>query len=259
MMFSLEKKNAFITGGAGGIGLAVAKRYREAGANVVIADVADGSDIADQIGARYLELNVADEARVKRVLAEAVEINGRLDIVVNNAGITGRDNYVAITEGNADHLREVFEINAFGVFYGLKHAPALMNDGGSIIITSSLSAVMGVPGNSQYTATKAAIGQLGRVSALELGSRGIRVNSVCPSYIRTDMGGGNLGTYIATKVTALGNIGELEDLVGIYHFLAANESRYITGQIFNVDGGWSAGVSNQLMEAYRKESGWDTQ
>lgn len=256
MMFSLEGKNAFITGGANGIGLAVAKRYLEAGANVIIADLADGSDVAGQIGAYYHKLNVADEKQVKRALAKAVEINGKLDIVVNNAGITGRDNYVNITEGNAEHLREVFEVNTFGVFYGLKNAPVFMNDGGSMIITSSVSAVMGVPGNGQYTATKAAIGQLGRVSALELGPRGIRVNSVCPSYISTDMGGSDLGTYIASMVTAVGHIGELEDLVGVYHFLAADESRYVTGQIINVDGGWTAGLSNKVMETYRKNSGW---
>ena len=207
----------------------------------------------------YLKLDVADENQVKVGLKTAVELNGNLDIVVNNAGITGCDNYVAITEGNADHLREVFEVNTFGVFYGLKHAPALMSDGGSMIITSSLSAEMGVPGNGQYSATKAAIGQLGRVSALELGPRGIRVNSVCPSYIRTDMGGSNLGTFIASMVTAVGRIGELKDVVGIYHFLAADESRYVTGQVINVDGGWSAGLSNQVMDTYSKASGWSEQ
>ena len=73
------------------------------------------------------------------------------------------------------------------------------------------------------------------------------------------MGGSKLGIYISSKVTALGRIGEVADLIGIYHFLAADESRYITGQIFNVDGGWTAGVSHQLMEKYVKESGWDDQ
>lgn len=254
-MFSLEDKNAFITGGANGIGLAVAKRYLDAGANVVIADLADGSEVADHIGANYLKLNVTDENQVNKALMEAVELNGKLDIVVNNAGITGRDNFISITEGKANHLSEVFEVNTFGVFYGLKHAPALMNDSGSIIITSSLAAVMGVPGNSQYSATKAAICQLGKISALELGSRGIRVNSVCPGFVRTDMGGSDLGNHIASRVTSLGYIGELEDLVGIYHFLAADESRYVTGQVINVDGGWSAGLSNQLMDTYSIASG----
>jgi NAD(P)-dependent dehydrogenase (short-subunit alcohol dehydrogenase family) len=255
-MFSLEGKTAFITGGASGIGLGIAKRYIQAGAKVVIADITDGSAIADEFGATYLKLDVADEERVKEALEKVVEIKGKMDIVVNNAGITGRDNFIAIAEGNVNHLLEVFKINAFGVFFGLKHAPKLMNDGGSIIITSSLAAVMGVPGNSQYSGTKAAINSFCQIAALELGPRDIRVNSVCPGFINTKMGASDLGIYMSSKVTALGRIGEVEELVGIYHFLAADESRYITGQVFNVDGGWTAGVSYQLMEKYVKESGW---
>ena len=257
MMFSLEGKNAFITGGASGIGLAVAERFIEAGANVVIADLSDGTQVAQKIGATYIALNVADEAQTQSALAQAVEVYGKIDIVVLNAGITGRDNYVPITEGNAEHLRQVFEINTFGTFFGLKNSPGAMNDGGSIIITSSLSAVLAVPGNGQYTGTKAASSQLGRVSALELGPRGIRVNSVLPSYFRTNMGASKLGIYTASKVTALGRMGELEELVGVYHFLAANESRYVTGQLLNVDGGFSTGITNQVMEQYRQECGWD--
>jgi 3alpha(or 20beta)-hydroxysteroid dehydrogenase len=256
-MFSLEGKNAFITGGAAGIGLGIAERYIQAGAIVVIADVADGTAIAEEIGATFLKLDVSNEEQVKEALEKAVQVNGKLDIVVNNAGITGRDNFVAIAEGNGDHLLEVFKINAFGVFFGLKHAPKLMNDGGSMIVTSSLAAVMGVPGNSQYSGTKAAINSFCKIAALELGPRGIRVNSVCPGFISTKMGASDLGIYISSRVTALGRIGEVEELVGIYHFLAADESRYISGQVFNVDGGWTAGVSHQLMETYTKESGLD--
>jgi NAD(P)-dependent dehydrogenase (short-subunit alcohol dehydrogenase family) len=256
-MFTLEGKTAFITGGAAGIGLGIAKRYIKAGAKVVIADLADGTAIAENIGAAYLELDVSDEEQVQTSLEKTVQLVGKLDIVVNNAGITGRDNFISIAEGKADHLLEVFKINAFGVFFGLKHAPDLMNDGGSIITTSSLAAVMGVPGNSQYSATKAAINSFCQIAALELGPRKIRVNSVCPGFINTQMGASNLGTYMSSKVTALGRIGEVEELVGVYHFLAADESRYITGQVFNVDGGWTAGVSQHLMEKYVKESGWN--
>lgn len=258
-MFSLEGKTAFITGGAEGIGLGIAKRYIQAGAKVVIADIADGTAVAENIGATYLKLDVADEKQFKAMLEKAVQSIGKLDIVVNNAGITGRDNFLAIVEGNAEHLLEVFKVNAFGVFFGLKHAPESMTDGGSIIVTSSLAAVMGVPGNSQYSGTKAAINSFCRIAALELGPRNIRVNSVCPGFINTKMGASNLGSYMSSKVTSLGRIGEVEELVGIYHFLAAEESRYITGQVFNVDGGWTAGVSHQLMEKYVKESGWDQQ
>ena len=256
-MFALEGKTAFITGAAEGIGLAVAEHYIKAGAKVVIADIADGTAIAEKIGATYLKLDVADELQVKEILEKTVQIIGKLDIVVNNAGITGRDNFIAIEEGKADHLLDIFKVNAFSAFFVLKHAPELMNNDSSIIVTSSMASVIGVPGNSQYSGTKAAINSFCKIAALELGPRGIRVNSICPGFINNKMGGSKLGIYISSKVTALGRIGEVTELTGIYHFLAADESRYITGQIFNVDGGWTAGVSHQLMEKYVKESGWD--
>ena len=254
-MFSLIGKSAFITGGAAGIGLGIARRYISAGAEVVIADIVDDSTIAEEIGARYLQVDVSNELELKTALENAAKEIGKLDIVVNNAGITGRDNFVTIAEGDAEHLLEVFKINAFGVFFGLKLAPPLMKDYGSIIITSSLAAVMGLPGNSQYSGTKAAVNVFGEIAALELGPRGIRVNVVCPGFINTKMGASKLGTHIASKATALGRLGDVDDLVGIYHFLAADDSRYVTGQVFNVDGGWTAGVSDQLMKSYAKESG----
>ena len=247
-MFSLDDKNAFITGGANGIGLAVARRYSEAGANVIIADLANGAEVAAEIGATYLKLDVSDDQAVKAALEEAAAMNGKLHVLVNNAGITANENFYAIEEGTAENLQLIFAVNTYGVFYGLKHGPKLMHDGGSIINTSSLASTMGVPGNSQYSGTKAAVDQISHIAALELGSRGIRVNTVCPGFFRTDMGGSDLGNTLAVEMTALGRIGEVDELVGLYHFLAADESRYITGQSFNVDGGWTAGVSKQLME-----------
>jgi len=247
-MFSLKNKNAFVTGAAGGIGLAVAKRFREAGARVVIADLVDGGEAAEDIGATFVKLDVSDETAVRTALEESGALNGKLDILVNNAGITGKENFFKIEQGTPENLDLMFKVNTFGVFYGLKHGPAQMNDGGSIINTSSLASTMGVPGNSQYSGTKAAVDQISRVAALELGSRAIRVNAICPTFVRTSMGASDLGLALAESLTALGRLGELEDLTGMYHFLASDESRFITGQTFNVDGGWSAGLSSQLLE-----------
>ena len=247
-MFSLQGKNAFITGGTNGIGKAVAQRYCEAGANVVIADLEDGAAVAKELGATYMALDVSDEVAVKACLENAVELNGQLDVVVNNAGIVANENFFRIEDGTPENLGLIFGVNTFGVFYGMKHGPPVMNDGGSIINTSSLASTMGLPGNSQYSGTKAAVDQMSRIAALELGARKIRVNTVCPAFFRTNMGASDLGIALAEATTALGRIGELEDLVGVYHFLAADESRYITGQSFDVDGGWSAGLSPQLME-----------
>jgi NAD(P)-dependent dehydrogenase (short-subunit alcohol dehydrogenase family) len=252
-MFSLQDKSAFVTGGAAGIGLAVARRFIDAGANVVIADLADGNAAASEIGATYLKLDVSDEQAVKETIEQAVERNGKLDVLVNNAGITGKENFYKIEDGTPENLSLIFKVNTFGVFYGLKHGPKLMNDGGSIISTSSLASTMGVSGNSQYSGTKAAVDQISRIAAIELGSRGIRVNTVCPTFVRTAMGGSDVGKALAESLTALGRLGEVEDLVGLYHFLASDESSYITGQIFNVDGGWSAGLSQQLMDQLTPE------
>ena len=249
-MFSLRGKAAFVTGGAAGIGLAIARRFARAGANVIIADVADGTNAATEIGGSYLKLDVADDSAVRKTLEAAVEMTGKLHVLVNNAGITANENWYAIKDGTTANLERIFSVNTYGVFHGLKHGPAFMHDGGSIINTSSLASTMGLPGNSQYSGTKAAVDQISRIAALELGPRRIRVNAVCPSFVRTDMGGGDLGAAMAKRVTALGRIGEADELAALYHFLAADDSAYITGQVFNFDGGWSAGISEQLMATF---------
>ena len=247
MMFSLDGKRCFVTGGASGIGKAVAKRFIDAGAHVIIADLADGTEAAREFGAEYVSLNVAVEEMVAETFAQVARQHGNLDVVVNNAGIVANENWFDIADGTPENLRKIFEVNTFGVFYGIKHGSKVMNEGGSIINTSSLASTMGLPGNSQYSGTKAATDQISHIAALELGVRGIRVNTVCPAFVATDMGGSDLGTNLANAVTALGRIGQVEDLVGLYHFLAADESRWITGQSFNVDGGWTAGLSRQAM------------
>ena len=230
-MFSLDGKNAFVTGGASGIGLAVAERYLAAGASVVIGDLTDGTEAARTIGATSLILDVSDERSVQVAFDEAAALLGKLDIVVNNAGITGGENFYRIEDGTPENLNRVFAVNTFGVFYGLKHGPPQMNDGGSIINTSSLASVMGLPGNSQYSGTKAAVDQISHVAALELGARNIRVNTVCPGFIRTDMGGGNLGIALAEQLTALGRLGEVDELVGLYHFSRRTKVATLLGNL----------------------------
>jgi 3alpha(or 20beta)-hydroxysteroid dehydrogenase len=123
-----------------------------------------------------------------------------------------------------------------------------MNDGGSIINTSSLAAIMKMAGSGLYSASKAAVVSMTKMAALELGGRGIRVNAVCPGYIDTAMGSGDEGKTISETFTALGRVGTTADLAGVFRFLAADESSYITGQALIVDGGWTCGPSPQLLE-----------
>jgi NAD(P)-dependent dehydrogenase (short-subunit alcohol dehydrogenase family) len=246
-MFSLKNKNAFVTGGSSGIGKAVAEAFIAHGASVVIADIADAADIAAQMGAKYVRANVAEEQSVEQSLAEATRLlDGNLDIVVLNAGVG--DVGPTFEETDQALLEKVTKINHWGVLYGLKHSPAYMNDHGSIIATSSMAAFINLPGSGVYSAGKRAVISMTEMAALELGSRGIRVNSVCPGYTATALGSGEEGQKLCEAFTALGRVAEVDDMSGVYVFLAANASSYMTGQALKVDGGWHCGPTSKLLE-----------
>jgi len=245
-MFNLEGKNAYVTGAAGGIGQAVAKRFCQAGANVVITDITDASQVAEDMGAQFHKVDVSDEEQVAESLARAETRLGKLDIVVNNAGIGEIGN--TFEESEQAVIERVTKINQWGVLYGLKHAPKHMNDGGSIINTASMAAFINMIATGVYSATKAAVVSMTSMSALELGERKIRVNAVCPGYIATALGSGDEGIDLCEALTALGRVGTTDDLVGIYHFLASDDSSYLTGQALKVDGGWSCGPSSAVLE-----------
>lgn len=246
MFFSLQDKAAFITGGISGIGLAVAQRFIAAGARVVVTDIRDGRDIAAEMGAMFIQANVADEAAMARAFTQAEEAVGKLDVVVNNAGIGDLGPLDAIDAALWD---KVMRVNVYGVFHGIKHGARHMNDGGSIINTASQAAFTTMHGFEPYSASKSAVVSLTQTAAVELGPRGIRVNAVCPTSIHTPLVPPDDPEFAVTRVfTQFGRVGETEDVVGLYHFLAADESRFITGQAILVDGGWTAGLSQGVTE-----------
>jgi NAD(P)-dependent dehydrogenase (short-subunit alcohol dehydrogenase family) len=246
-MFSLTGRNAFITGGTSGIGKAVAEAMIARGANVVVADINDGTEIAQGMGARYLHVDVSDEDSVAAALGAAADLLGsQLDIVVLNAGVGDVGPPLATTDQAL--VDKVTRINYFGVLYGLKHAPPLMNDHGSIVATSSMAAFISVPGSGVYSSGKRAVLSLTEMAALELGARGIRVNAVCPGYTATAMGSGEEGQKICEAFTALGRVATVEDMAGVFVFLASDASRYMTGQALKVDGGWDCGPTGRLLE-----------
>lgn len=244
--FSLSDRTAIVTGAAGGIGNAVAARLVQAGARVVITDIIDGTESARSIDAEFIHMDVGDENSVSDGFFKAAASLGKLDIVVNNAGIG--DVGTSLTDSSQELVERITRINQWGVLYGLKHAPPLMNDGGSIINTSSLAAIMKLAGSGLYSASKAAVISMTKMAALELGNRGIRVNAVCPGYIDTALGSGDEGKTISETFTALGRVGTTADLAGVFHFLAADESSYMTGQALVVDGGWTCGPSPRVLE-----------
>lgn len=247
MMFSLAEKRAFITGGTSGIGRAVAEAFITQGAAVVIADITDGTAVADEIGAHFVSVDVSNEESVSEALRLGTDaLGGKFDAVVLNAGVG--DVGPTFEETDQALIEKVTRINHWGVLYGLKHAPAYMNDGGSIVATSSMAAFINVPGAGVYSAGKRAVTSMTEMSALELGSRGIRVNSVCPGYTATALGSGEEGQLLCEAFTALRRVATVEDMAGVYVFLASRASSYMTGQSLKVDGGWDCGPTERLLE-----------
>lgn len=247
-MFDLKNKHAYITGGASGIGLGVAQEFIAHGARVVIADIVDPTAVAESIGAQAVHCNVADETSVADSMEIACQLlGGPLDIVVLNAGVG--DVGPSIEETEQTLLEKTTRVNQWGVLYGLKHAPSNMNDNGSIISTSSMAAFINMPGTGVYSASKRAICSMTEMAALELGSRGIRVNTVCPGYVNTALGDTEDEQRVVRTFTALKRCAEpREDIAGVFLFLASDASRYMTGQSLKVDGGWHCGPSPELME-----------
>lgn len=248
-MFSLKDKVAVITGASQGMGLATAKRFVEAGAKVVIADIKEETEnTAKEVGCIFVKTDVSLEEDVKKLMETANKFYGKIDICVNNAGITLPE--IPITDTKIENLKRVIDINLFGVLWGLKYAPNYMPDGASIINTASLGAIAGWPGYGPYCAAKAGVIALTRNAALELAERKIRVNCICPATIDTPMAyaeGCENELTLAKYLWPLGRMGQADEVAAVIHFLAADDCKYITGQEINIDGGWTAGMGVNLI------------
>jgi 3alpha(or 20beta)-hydroxysteroid dehydrogenase len=242
-MGCLDGKVAIITGAARGQGAAAARRFVDEGAQVVIADVNDevGKELAQELGATavYRHLDVSAEDEWEAVVGEAVQSLGGLHVLVNNAGVL---HFSALTETTLADYERVVRINQFGCFLGMRAAARVMGAGGSIVNVSSVEGIAGMPMVVAYTASKFAIRGMTKVAALELGPRGIRVNSVHPGMIDTKMvqdaiGGHEVDVTPVTKKLALRRVGRPEEVAELVLFLASNRSSYSTGSEFVADGG----------------------
>jgi NAD(P)-dependent dehydrogenase (short-subunit alcohol dehydrogenase family) len=249
VFFDLDGKLAYITGGASGIGLCVARRFAAAGARVVIADRQDGSDAAAELGGQFQYLDVSDGDAVRAALTDTTAREGNIDILVNNAGINGADG-LSLEDCDDDLTRRLFEVNTLGVYFGLKYGPRHMRDGGSIINTASLAASYVFPGSGPYSASKAAVANLTTMAAAELARRRIRVNAVAPAFIRTPLAMDDIELFekIGARATHALRIAEPEEVAAVFHFLASDDASYINGQVINVDGGMSAGMTEAMVD-----------
>jgi 3alpha(or 20beta)-hydroxysteroid dehydrogenase len=238
----LAGRVALVTGAARGIGEAIARLYHAEGARVAIADVnaAGGQALAAVLGegALFLSLDVTQEAQWQAALDAILARWGRLDVLVNNAGIIARK---GLLETEVADMEAAFRVNQLGVFLGMKlAAPALTAAGGGAIVNlSSTAGIVARPGVFAYSATKWAVRGMTKAAAAELGPAGIRVNSIHPGIIESEMtkGYGEAGKQAALAGIPLKRIGQVEDVARLALHLASAASSYSTGCEFIVDGG----------------------
>ena len=254
-MGRLDGKIAIITGAARGQGEAEAKLFAAEGAKVVVADVLadEAAVVAESIGgsARAVTLDVTDEDAWKQVVAETEEAWGPITTLVNNAGIL---DFNAIDKYDADRFRTVLDVNVVGCFLGIKTVARSMRKtgNGSIVNISSNGGMEGLPFLSAYSTSKWAIRGLSRSAAIELGRRGIRVNTVHPGGIDTPMTrfGGDVSNEDAAfyQNLPIKRVGTVDDVAPVVLFLCSDEAGYVTGAEYVVDGGHLAGDATVLTQ-----------
>lgn len=252
-MARLAGKTALITGAAQGMGEATVRLFVAEGAQVVIGDVQDakGEALAAELGprCRYVHLDVTQEADWDAAIA-AAEALGPLNVLVNNAGIIL---FKSLTETTVAEYTRVIQVNQIGAFIGLQRvvAPMRRAGGGSIINISSIDGLQAKNSLVAYASSKWALRGLTKAAAIELGRYGIRVNTVHPGGINTDMGSGGAETEAAMNAFytqhPIPRVGQPLEVARMTAFLASDEASYSTGAEFLVDGGWHAGLRMDIL------------
>ncbi len=251
-VFSINDQRILIVGGTAGIGLGVAQHFVEAGARIVITGRRqDGESIAKGIGCSFVYMDLTDSDSITAGTGRAAELlDGGFDTLILNAGI-------ATSAGTADQLditalRQVFEVNFFGIAQAMRDGLAFMQSGSSIIVTSSPASTQLTPGAGAYGASKAAIDTLVKTAALELGLGGIRVNAVLPGVIETEMAfdpdAADEELAMLSTLTATGKVRQPSAMGPPFQFLASAASETCTGTLLACDDGVGAGYSQLLLQ-----------
>ena len=240
----LQDKIALVTGGANGIGLATAERFAREGAKLILWDVSDkGKDVVQRLhsdghDAIFKKVDVTDQQEVQRSVAEAREHFGRIDILINNAGITRDRTLLKMSKQEWD---DVIGVNLTGVFYCTQAVAPVMKEQnyGRIVSASSNVAIRGNFGQTNYVATKSAIIGMTKVWAMELGRFGITVNCIAPGFIHTAMTDAMPEEVRQQSIPhiPLGKWGYPEDIANGYLYLASDEAAFVSGICLTIDGG----------------------
>lgn len=208
----------------------------------------DAKDLAASFGATSIQVDVTDEEALRVAIDQACELNGNLDILINNAGVDGGNE--AMEDSPGLEFQRTLDVNVIAVYNCIRYGARVMNDGGSIVNNASSSASMAVPGYTRYGPSKAAVVNLTQNAAIELAPRNIRVNAVCPGAVWSEMvskDDESPESDMFPILSPLGRVGEPEEIASVFHFLCTKEASFITGQAIYADGGHSAGISLQLL------------
>ncbi|ENK3110466.1 SDR family oxidoreductase [Vibrio alginolyticus] len=244
-MRGLKNKVALVTGSANGIGLAIAKRLYEEGANVALADwneeqLANAVEGFDKQRVSAHSIDVSDPDKVAALISDVVTRFGKLDILVNNAGVHVPG---SVIEGSVKDWKKISGVNIDGVVYCAKFAlPELLKTKGCMVNTASVSGLGGDWGAAFYCASKGAVVNLTRAMALDHGADGVRINAVCPSLVKTNMTNGwpqDIRDKFNERI-ALGRAAEPEEIASVVTFLASDDASFINGVNLPVDGGATA-------------------
>jgi 2-keto-3-deoxy-L-fuconate dehydrogenase len=254
-MFKLSEKIALVTGAGSGIGRAIAEVFARAGAGVIVTDinVEAGEETVQQIQAtggfaEFYKLNVAEEQACAELAATILKARGRLDVLVNNAGI---GHVGTAMQTNASELDRIYSVNVRGVFNMSKAflGSMLERKFGNIINMASIGGVVGIRDRVAYCASKFAVVGITKSMALDHAAEGVRVNCICPGRVETPFVSARLKEYADPEkayremagTQALGRMARPDEIAHAALYLASDESAFITGTAFLIDGGWSAG------------------